>query len=69
MMSRSNVVASLDFFLRDPDEWCRKKSDCVHAQTAVVTERVERMRRSPSDEYNFKSHRLESYYDLRGEST
>ena len=67
-MSRSKVVASPDFFLRDPGEWCRRKSDRVHAPTAVVTERVERMRGSPSDEYNFKFHRLESHYDLRGES-
>ena len=68
MMSRSKVVASLDFFLQDPGEWCRRKSDRVHAQTAVVTERVERMRRSPSDEYNFKFHRLGLHCDLCGES-
>ena len=37
MMPRSKVVASLDFFLRDPGEWCRRKSDRVHAPTAVVT--------------------------------
>ena len=67
MMSRSKVVASLDFFLRDPGEWCRRKSDRVHAPTAIVTERVERMRRSPTTEYNLKFHRIKSQCDLRGE--
>ena len=68
MISRSKVVASLDFFLRDPGEWCRRKSDRVHAPTAVVTDIVERMRRSPTTEYNLKFHRLKSQCDLRGES-
>ena len=68
MISRSKVVASLDFFLRGPGEWCRGKSDRVHAPTAVVTDRVERMRRSPTTEYNLKFHRLKSQCDLRGES-
>ena len=65
MISRSKVVASLDFFLRDPGEWYRRKSDRVHAPTA---DRVERMRRSPTTEYNLKFHRLKSQCDLRGES-
>ena len=68
MISRSKVVASLDFFLRDPGEWCRRKSDRVHAPTAVVADRVERMRRSPTTEYNLKFHRLKLQCDLRGES-
>ena len=68
MISRSKVVASLDFFLRDPGVWCRWKSDRVHAPTAVVADRVERMRRSPTTEYNLKFHRLKSHCDLRGES-
>ena len=68
MISRSKVVASLDFFLRDPGEWCRRKSDRVHAPTVVVTDIVERMRRSATNEYNLKFLRLKSQCDLRGES-
>ena len=50
-------------------QWeCRRKSDRVHAPTAVVTDRVERMRRSPTTEYNLKFHRLKSQCDLCGES-